>query len=533
LLQSNAVFLLGSHSTVVVDAGAIEAHPIATLLARQLRRSSGQVIPIELGDVKDAEFGAWVVRLRSDRAEFGPEGYRIRIEPEQVRLVAATRTGLLAGLSTLRQLLPASELRSGDPSRELLLRCLRIQDGPRVPERGLTLDVGDRAPSREELVQLVEQLARHKLNGLHLTGDISSLSEKALGNLRQAADREGVALSLNAGRNDREGARVLHTLKAPGDWEEVSKLPEIDGAPTSFEVSVRLDDIPDGDLTPWLWPRLVAFAESAWTQPSAQDKNDFPERLKRHLGFLSAEGVQWFIPAPERMGTERVFTESVTLNLRNPGPVGAVHATLDGTPVTHRSPVIGNVLTLTESRRVRARVFVGKEHASAELDFSMVCEPALLADEETPPNLSPGIEWEAFDKVLSSSDDISAHEPIAQGWTAHPVRPSNAPDTTILIRFHGWIEVAQPGTYSLGAHTSSPCALVLGQGESARRFAFSEDEVVTVETVLGAGRHRAQLLWWPTANEESPRLSWHRTNDSGAEDLPLAWFAPRPGSTAP
>ena len=533
LRQADAVFLLGSHATVVVDAGAIEAHPIATRLARQLRLSTGQSIPIELSDVSDAEFGAWIVRLRTDRTEFGTEGYRIKIEPEQARLVAATPAGLLAGFSTLRQLLPASELEPGEPPRELLLRCLRIQDGPRVPERGLNLEIGDHALSKKELLRLVQQLAHHKWNELHLTGNTSGLSEKTLRELRQAANREGITLFLNADRGEPDAAKVLYTLKAPLDWEEASKIPELRGTPTSVKVHVRLDDIPAGQLASWLWPRLIALAESAWTQTIAPNNQDFSARLTNHLDYLSAEGIQWFVPAPERMGTERVFEESAILRLHNPGPVGSVRATLDGSPVTYQSPVIAGPLTLTESGRVRARVFIDKEHVSSELDFSVVCEPALLAEGETPQGLAPGLEWEAFDKDLSSNDDMTLREPLVQGWASRPARPSNAPDNSMVIRFHGWIEVPQTGTYSLGAHTRSPCALVLGQGESARRFEFSEGGPVTVETVLGAGTHRAQLLWWPTPYNEPPRLSWHRTHDRGAEDMALAWLAPTPDFIAP
>lgn len=97
---------------------------------------------------------------------FSPEGYRLRITPDEVRLTAPAEAGLRHGVQTLRQLLPV------DPT-DRRWPCLEITDEPRMGWRGAVLDVARHFLPLEFLFQFVEELALHKLNvlQLHLTDD--------------------------------------------------------------------------------------------------------------------------------------------------------------------------------------------------------------------------------------------------------------------------------------------------------------------------------------------------------------------------
>jgi hexosaminidase len=90
-------------------------------------------------------------------ASRGPEGYQLDIRPRQVLLTATTEAGLLHGVQTLRIL-----------SLQGNLPCLRIRDAPRLPWRGVLLDVARHHMPLEFLHQFVDILALHKLNVLHL-----------------------------------------------------------------------------------------------------------------------------------------------------------------------------------------------------------------------------------------------------------------------------------------------------------------------------------------------------------------------------
>ncbi|MGH7541733.1 MAG: family 20 glycosylhydrolase, partial [Gemmatimonadota bacterium] len=100
----------------------------------------------------------------------GPEGYRLRIDPDSVVLSAGTAAGLFYGLQTLRQLLPPgidAPQPSGVPLRHPTLPAVEILDAPRFPYRGLHLDVGRHLFPVEFLKRLIDRMALYKLNRFH------------------------------------------------------------------------------------------------------------------------------------------------------------------------------------------------------------------------------------------------------------------------------------------------------------------------------------------------------------------------------
>ncbi len=86
------------------------------------------------------------------------ESYRLEIESSGVELAAATEWGALRGLATLTQLV------AGQRS----VPCLRIDDAPRFPWRGLLLDPARRFLPASALERTLDAMALCKLNVLHL-----------------------------------------------------------------------------------------------------------------------------------------------------------------------------------------------------------------------------------------------------------------------------------------------------------------------------------------------------------------------------
>lgn len=100
--------------------------------------------------------------IRLELRPAGPpsrEAYRLEIDEDRVLLTAAHEAGLFHGVQSLRQLL--DEDRGSLP-------CLRIEDEPVLPWRGLMLDVARHFMPLGFLYELVDQVALHKFNVLHL-----------------------------------------------------------------------------------------------------------------------------------------------------------------------------------------------------------------------------------------------------------------------------------------------------------------------------------------------------------------------------
>jgi hexosaminidase len=110
--------------------------------------------------------GAIVLRL--DEA-VPPAAYRVSVTVESVTVTGGDPAGVHYGLQTLRQLLPPAALRraSTGPGPWTVPAC-EIADAPRFRWRGCMLDVARHFMPVAGVLRLIDLLALHKLNVLHL-----------------------------------------------------------------------------------------------------------------------------------------------------------------------------------------------------------------------------------------------------------------------------------------------------------------------------------------------------------------------------
>lgn len=98
-----------------------------------------------------------------------PGSYDLDVDASGVTLTAADRAGLGHGIATLRQLLPAWACGPAPATTDpVSLPHVRIHDAPHFSWRALHLDVGRHFQPFASLLRLVDLLALHKLNVLHL-----------------------------------------------------------------------------------------------------------------------------------------------------------------------------------------------------------------------------------------------------------------------------------------------------------------------------------------------------------------------------
>ncbi|MER5310828.1 beta-N-acetylhexosaminidase [Streptomyces sp. NPDC002773] len=152
-------FTFDATTALKVSPGAAAA---ADLLRALLRPATGLPLPTRSD-------GAVVLAVDPALTGLGEEGYGLTIGAEGVLLRAARPQGLLAGVQTLRQLLPVEALRDeAVPGVAWSVPCVQITDVPRFPWRGSMLDVARRFRPVSYLRRYVDLLALHKLNVLHL-----------------------------------------------------------------------------------------------------------------------------------------------------------------------------------------------------------------------------------------------------------------------------------------------------------------------------------------------------------------------------
>ena len=146
---------LESGAVIAVPTGDAEAEKIATGLAARVLRDRGLRLTVRSGGP-----GTIVFRRTSDGP---PDAYRLEILPTGATLSASGDAGLFYAGVSLWQLCTANATHG-----PVALPGLRIADAPRFAWRGLMLDVARHFSPVADVKALIEEMAQHKLNVLHL-----------------------------------------------------------------------------------------------------------------------------------------------------------------------------------------------------------------------------------------------------------------------------------------------------------------------------------------------------------------------------
>jgi hexosaminidase len=154
---------IANGATIAVPIGDAGAAAAARYLRDMLRRSRGLTLLAKPGGSHAA-----VVFTRKAAADLGPEGYALSVEHGHATVTARTYAGFFYGAVSLWRLMTAD---GGHGAATL--SPVSITDKPRFVWRGLMLDSARHFQSPAFVEQLIDRMARDKLNVLqwHLTDD--------------------------------------------------------------------------------------------------------------------------------------------------------------------------------------------------------------------------------------------------------------------------------------------------------------------------------------------------------------------------
>jgi len=142
----------------------------ARAVARHFQGWLGRALatpPIVDDNASDGTTGDGVEFVLDPQAGGAAEAYQLEVTPQGIRVIASDPRGLFYGAVTLWQLAtPAAD-------GALRIGALRIDDAPRFGWRGFMLDSARHFWSVDEIKQLLDAMALHKLNTFHwhLTDD--------------------------------------------------------------------------------------------------------------------------------------------------------------------------------------------------------------------------------------------------------------------------------------------------------------------------------------------------------------------------
>ena len=162
----DGAFNLLPKTVILADRGSEDT---GQYLADRLSRSTGYQLSLISSTQSRAAKGAVVLTTKDAKASLGPEGYELTVTPNSVVIRASGQAGMFYGVQSLLQLLPP-EVFASKPvlGRVWKVPCVQIEDQPRFKWRGLLFDVARHFFTKAEVKQMLDVLALHKINTLHL-----------------------------------------------------------------------------------------------------------------------------------------------------------------------------------------------------------------------------------------------------------------------------------------------------------------------------------------------------------------------------
>ncbi len=127
-----------------------------------------------------------------------------------------------------------------------------------------------------------------------------------------------------------------------------------------------------------VFPRMLALAETGWTEKNAKDYNDFSQRLLHQYDRFDVMGIHYYIPSIEGLSNKIAFTDSAIVELTKPLEGLDIFYTLDGTEPTKKSLLYSAPFVVNKNGKIKVRAFrgdLGSEIVEADVQKQQYRKP--------------------------------------------------------------------------------------------------------------------------------------------------------------
>ncbi len=149
-------FIIDGHTAIKFSNAQKELLAAANFFSSYIKSISGYSLPLHTLNNKFIELK--IEKLK----DVGNEGYQLNVTPSSIVISANTKAGIIYGMQTLFQTLPA--IRTNAP---LKVPCMQVMDYPRFKWRGMHLDVSRHFFSPELIKEYINLMATYKMNMFH------------------------------------------------------------------------------------------------------------------------------------------------------------------------------------------------------------------------------------------------------------------------------------------------------------------------------------------------------------------------------
>ena len=155
-------FKFRENTKLVVES--VDQEVVANQFAGLFEKATGWKLQVIVGGNE----GSNQVYFKTDQV-MAPEGYSIDVQKNRIEIKASKPAGFFYATQTIRQLLPVEiESQQKQQNIDWLVPVVSINDNPAFKWRGFMLDVVRHFFPKEDVLRMIDNLALHKINTLHL-----------------------------------------------------------------------------------------------------------------------------------------------------------------------------------------------------------------------------------------------------------------------------------------------------------------------------------------------------------------------------
>ncbi len=159
--ERNGFFQLTNDTVIIADKSI---QPLSLYLRKLLAAPTG----FDLTEVKSIDAHQQYIKLSIVEEAQSEQSYYLEVNNNFIEIIGSDQAGLFYGIQTLFQLMPAEVFSQKLTNAKWKIPKVIVKDAPRFEYRGLLVDITRHFFDKNYLKKIIERMAMHKLNKLHL-----------------------------------------------------------------------------------------------------------------------------------------------------------------------------------------------------------------------------------------------------------------------------------------------------------------------------------------------------------------------------
>ncbi len=243
-----------------------------------------------------------------------------------------------------------------------------------------------------------------------------------------------------------------------------------------------------------MFPRFMAVAERAWSNPQNMDYNDFTRRMLAHLPRLEAMGIKYRMPDLTGLIRTSVFTNLDTVKVNCIDPSVTIRYTTDGTMPQPSSPQYTGPIEVEQTTHFIFRPF-GADGRKGDVVRASFIKTGLTQATSVPQPLEAGLRNLWYDYPGEWCKGIEQAPLKGEYVTPGIMIPREAKDNIGLV-ITGYIEVPADGVYTFGLYSDDGSQLTIDSTMVVDSDGMHDGVEVTGQYGMRAGLHPIHVTYF-------------------------------------